>query len=529
LGSLPVSLRLTAKVLAKHEGALALWTSAALFADGLPEDLLQQLELSGSWPQARQWLARHHVLTRRDGQWHMLPPLARYALEASLTSDAGFDWATCRGPMQSLFESAARQADSIASSIEALSARAWLMQNFGTLSRLMLHEVGVSHPDHAWLADMHNKLINHYQFQVSTARTLLTVLILKLKRPATAFEKLGDLEARLSRPDEARRLYREALVLHGKEQSGLGQANTLRSLGYLEARSGRPDEARGLYERALVIYEKEQAGLGQANTLAVMGDLEDRLGRPHQARELYDKALVLFEKLQAGLGQANTLYSQGELKAQFGRHDEARGLYDRALVLYEKEQDDLGQANTLKSLGDLEAQLDRPVEARALYDKALVLYEKEQDGVGQANALRALGVLEAQLGRPDEAHGLFDKALVLCEKAQAVLGQANTLRSMGDQLLRERQFAKAALAYRRALALYAREQDPMGMAYTCAGLARCAHGQNDLEERDTYLKNGLENATASGVDSVRRYVMAVLDEVTGGNDEAQAWLQKHMS
>jgi tetratricopeptide (TPR) repeat protein len=368
LGSLPVSLRLTADVLAKHEGALALWTSAALFADGLPEDLLQQLELSGSWPSARQWLARHHVLTRRDGQWHMLPPLARYALEASLVSEAGFDWAACRGPMQSLFESAAGQADSTASSNDALRARAWLMQNFGTLSRLMLHEVGVSQPDHAWLADMHNKLFNHYQFQASISRTLLTVLIRNLKRPASALEILGDLKSLL----------------------------------------GRPDEARGLYDKALLLYEKEQDGLGQANTLQSMGELESRLGRP----------------------------------------DEARGLYD----------------------------------------KALVLYEKEQDG----------------------------------------LGQANTLQSMGDQLLKEGQFAKAALVYRRALTLYERGQEPMGMAYTCAELARCAHGQGDFEQRDADLKEGLRSATASGVDSVRRYVMAALVEVTGGREEARAWLEKHM-
>lgn len=100
---------------------------------------------------------------------------------------------------------------------------------------------------------------------------------------------------------------------------------------------------------------------------------------------------------------------------------------------------------------------------------------------------------------------------------------------MGDQLLQESQFANAARVYRQALTLYAREQEPVGRAYTCAELARCAHRQSDLEERDTYLKNGLENAVASGVDSVRRYVMAALVEVTGGEEEARAWLEKHMS
>jgi tetratricopeptide (TPR) repeat protein len=488
LGSLPVSLRLTAEVLAKHDGALALWTSAALFADGLPEDLLQQLELSGAWPNARQWLARHHVLTRRDGQWHMLPPLARYALEASLTSDAGFDWAACRGPMQSLFEGAARQADSIASSIEALSARAWLMQNFGTLSRLMLHEVGVSLPDHTWLADMHNKLINHYQFQASTSQALLTVLIRNLRHPASALNALGDLDVRLGRPEEGRKHYDKALALFENTENVLGQATTLNALGILERRLGQLAKSRGLHDKALVLFERAQNVLGQANTLKALGDLEGRLGRPNEAHEHYDKALVFFEEKQSGLGQASTLLALGDLEGQQERTNEARERYNKALGLYKKEQSGLGQANTYLRLGDLEAQLGRPDEASRLHDKALVLFENEPDG----------------------------------------LGQANTLQSMGNQLFKEGAFGDAESVYRQALTFYAHEKEPMGRTYAYAGLARCAHAQGNLQQRDEAMKNGLHSATA-GHDSVRQNIMNVLLEITGGRAEAGAWLEIHMS
>ncbi len=146
LGSLPVSLRLTADALARHEGALALWTVVALFATGVPDAVLVQLESLGGWPQARPWLVRHHVLTRRDERWYMLPPLARYALDASLAQGAGFDWAACRHVPQTLIGNAVKQADSIASTAEALVARGWLLDQFSTLARLLLRDLAFDAP-----------------------------------------------------------------------------------------------------------------------------------------------------------------------------------------------------------------------------------------------------------------------------------------------------------------------------------------------------------------------------------------------
>jgi hypothetical protein len=71
--SLSVRLKLTADDLAQHPGALDLWTAAAIFPTAFSDDLLTRLEEAGGWRTARSALVGHHVLTRRDDHWHMLP------------------------------------------------------------------------------------------------------------------------------------------------------------------------------------------------------------------------------------------------------------------------------------------------------------------------------------------------------------------------------------------------------------------------------------------------------------------------
>ncbi|MFO1079510.1 MAG: tetratricopeptide repeat protein [Reyranellaceae bacterium] len=475
LDSLQASLLLTSEALAVHDGALALWTSVAVFGSAIPNGFLGELETLGGWNHARPSLVRHHLLAHRDERWHMLPPVARYALDLSVRSESGFDWVPCRQALQLMFGRAAGLLSN-SDQKEALKARQWWLDNFGAWCRFLWQDLLFATPDIQWIEHMITRTANLYQFRSAMGRDVLQAALPHLSKQALTSKLLGDLESRLGRPGEARQLYDRALALYEGEQAGLGQANTLKSLGDLERRLGRPGEARQLYDRALALYESEQAGLGPANTLQSLGDLESRLGRPGEARQLYDRALALYESEQDGLGQANTLQSLGDLESRLGRPGEARQLYDRALALFEGEQDGLGQANTLKSLGDLESRLGRPGEARQLYDRALALYEGEQDGLGQANTLKSLGDLERRLGRPGEARQLYDRALALYEGEQAGLGQANTLKSLGDLERRLGRPGEARQLYDRALALFEGEQDGLGQANTLKSLG-------DLERR----------------------------------------------
>ncbi len=487
-GSLARSLRLTSDALQPHAGALDLWTLAALFPQGVDENLFALLEQWGSWAEqpARQQLVRHHVLTLREGRLHLLPPLARYAIQQALATVDGFSWVNARPLGFRLFQQLADAAKSVASSQEALTAREVLQQQFNALARVFETDVASPQPDSAALHHLNQALLNEYQFRAALGRQLLQALAPHLPESASAILYLGDLERRLGQIDKARPLFEQALALYKSQQDGVGQANTLQALADLESRLGKVDKTRALYEQALALYKSMRDGLGQANTLKALGDLESRLGQIDKARALYEQALALHKSEQAGLGQANTLKALGQLESRLGQTDKARALYEKALELYKSEQTGLGQANTLQALGDLESKLGEADKARALYEHALALYKSEQAGLGQANTLKALGDLESRLGQVD----------------------------------------RALTCYETAAALYANEQETMGLAYTHAKLALFHHAKQQIETRDECMRLAMDWGVKSNTESVMRYVSQVLVKIHGSPEATQAWIER---
>ncbi|MCK6435599.1 tetratricopeptide repeat protein [Rivihabitans pingtungensis] len=309
LGSLDTSLTLTAQALHQHNPhTLLLWAACALFHGGVPQDTLEELESTSGWTEARRWLVRHHVLTRNaEGRWAMLPPLARYALDAAQAGRAGFDWVAMRQPLQAMFAVRVEQVQTVRSDEPALVARAWLQQHFAALARLMQAEMQAVQADETWLQTMAQGLGNEYQFNAIVASPLLALLSTRYPAQAAFLLRQGDLESRLGEVDKARACYQEARGLFEKESAGLGLANTLRSLGDLESRLGEVDKARACYQEARGLYEKESAGLGLANTLMSIGDLQRRTQEWSAALATYLGALDLYQQEQEPAGWAYTL------------------------------------------------------------------------------------------------------------------------------------------------------------------------------------------------------------------------------
>ena len=165
----------------------------------------------------------------------------------------------------------------------------------------------------------------------------------------------------------------------------------------------------------------------------------------------------------------------------------------------------------------------RPVCCAALFNSK-VAARAEVEAPVEANTLLALGDLERRLGRTDEARGLYDRALALYEREQAGLGQANTLRSMGDAARLAGGYAEAAAIYQRALMNYESEQEPVGTACTFAELSRCWHACGEQAKCDDALEKALQWADRTNIDAVLHYVFAALEEVTGGSEQAEAWM-----
>ncbi|MEN9985410.1 MAG: hypothetical protein RI925_912 [Pseudomonadota bacterium] len=338
LGSLDASLALTAQALHQHNPhTLLLWTACALFHSGVPQDTLEELESTSGWIDARRWLVRHHVLTRNaEGRWAMLPPLARYALDAAQAGRAGFDWVTARQPLQAIFSQWVDQVQSIRSDASVLAARRWLQQHFAALARLMQCEMEAGQADEAWLQAMAHRLGNEYQFNAIMAAPLLAILSTRYPAKASLWLRQGDLESRLGELDKARICYQEARGLYEKESAGLGLANTLRSLGDLESRLGELDKARACYQEARGLYEKESNGLGLANTLMSIGDLQRGAQEWSAALEMYLTAVDLYQQAQEPAGWAYTLADIARCQQALGHSVERDDALLKALSMAER-------------------------------------------------------------------------------------------------------------------------------------------------------------------------------------------------
>ena len=164
--------------------------------------------------------------------------------------------------------------------------------------------------------------------------------------------------------------------------------------GYL-ALVSRHDEARRFYKEALAACSEALALAPQNSTalnnlsmaLQRLADLEANLGRHDKARRFLVEALAACSEAQTlapqdpmALGNRTwALLRLADLEANLGRHDEARGFYkealaasSEALALAPQEPVFLGnRAAALNRLADLEAKLGRHPEARGFYKEAL--------------------------------------------------------------------------------------------------------------------------------------------------------------
>ena len=257
---------------------MPLWTAAALFSDNLDGEILSTLSKHLSTDErALQLLTQHRVLRRENEHYHMLVPVARFALDQAQRGASGFDWRAVREALNPFFLGIAQSADSIASTDTALKAQHTLIRHFGARHRYALELCRETPPALNLIAQLHEKLHNQYQFQPSLGREMAQAIEAALsghpqydRTRAGALQSLGDLERRLDNLEQARAHYRDALELHQKVQNDPGKANTLQSLGDLEQTKKQYGQALQIYAEALALYERVRTSMGMAYTAAEM-------------------------------------------------------------------------------------------------------------------------------------------------------------------------------------------------------------------------------------------------------------------
>lgn len=505
LGSLAKSLRITAEALGRQKGALSLWTTISLFGGQVSNELLDELEHIGGWKSARKWLVRHHILSRQENTWHMLPPVARFGLDESLRAESGFDWIGARKATRGALDTRAKAVDSIESTATTKNAGGWLTDNFDTWSRYVQLELASSRPDLEWLRVMSVRLGNLYQHRPIAARDVLRKLLPRVSEQRVFMQFLGDLEVQLGDFAKGKEFLELALRASQKEQDRKGQGWALRSLGELALSEGRPDEARERYDEAREVYKDGGTDIGFANLLLLMGRLERRQGNNEKAVELLKQALSQYEELKEKLGQANASVELGISESVFGRNDIARSHFRQALSLYTNEQQGRGTPMALKYLGDLELSSKRYDEAEKLFLEALPYYQKVPDVTGCADILRRLGWIKLKKKEFVAARRFILQSLEL-HGQQSSLGRANGLVALAELELALGDFSEGWKLYKNAVSLFASINEWPSVVKACLQYAHGLDRRGEKIERDSLLVQASDAAEKSGSSHLREMV-----------------------
>ena len=303
--------------------------------------------------------------------------------------------------------------------------------------------------------------------------------------------------ARLSKQDEATRIFQQAVACH---QAGrLPQAQTLyrralklhprhadatRLLGALEYQRGRLTQAERLIREALAIQpEFPEAYSGLGVVLQAQGNIPEaieclqravalkpeffeahsNLGLALQAQGKGEQAIACHQRAIALNSNYPDAYNNlGVALRDSQRPEEAVTAYRRAIALkpdYAEAHNNLGVA--LKDLNRLD-------EAAAYYQKAITLR------VDYAEAYTNLGMVQKAQGKPVEAVASYRRALALRpELVEAYTNLAGALKDL-------RQFEEAIACYKKAIAL----KPDCAEAYT--GLGSFLRESGKLEEAVAY-------------------------------------------
>jgi serine/threonine-protein kinase len=317
---------------------------------------------------------------------------------------------------------------------------------------------------------------------------------------------LGGLAVTAGRPEEAERLYRDALQVHGRLAEEFPSspvcseqlAADLNALANLLAETGRLAEAEPTYRRAIALREKlvrDFPGVADYQTQAALTqiDLQFALraaGRPLTAEliQSHRDAVTWNERLVAEFPAlpghrarlATALGSLARVERDLGRQREAETDLRRAVDLFTRlAAEQLAEpryrsnlANDLAGLAELVTWTDRKKDAEEQFRRATELADAlaaeypDVPGYRHTASRAAYGwaVLLRNTGRPAKALELYDRSLALQQRlAEQVpadvhyrLDLATTHTSRGIALVETGRHAEAERGYRTAVEIYDR-------------------------------------------------------------------------
>lgn len=301
----------------------------------------------------------------------------------------------------------------------------------------------------------------------------------------------------------AKALLKESLKEFKTINSEKDVAVALFQLGVIEIGDGNLDQAEAYLRHALSIEEKHEIKLGIAHTLHQLGWIEDHRGHTKQAIDFYDQALNYFLSLyqegdpkaekKATQGIAGCYHHKGLVYKHEGNVEEVESNYVQALEWYRKTgfKPDIGKI--LYLLAELKYQEAQYSAGTEFLDEAIGIYKEEiRDNTFYARCLDLKGRLHFTLGHTDEANSMFESALSAVEKSGNYEEQEEYLNKVGHVYLKAQKVDKAKDYFERAKNLSHQKGLLDGYAASVKNLAQIAHIENNLDERNKLLSDGIQ-------------------------------------
>src|SRR2546421_1715569 len=172
----------------------------------------------------------------------------------------------------------------------------------------------------------------------------------------------------------------------GQEQDQQLKLQALNNMAEVYRGIGQPQQALKLFEQALPIRREVGDRAGEATTLSSMAMVYAAAGQFHEALKVYDQALPIIREVGDRAGEATILASMAYLYQTMQQYPEARAAFEQSIALAQQVSHRAGEVAGLVGLALLLYQyLDRPQEAITRMERALeVLIETglPQDAAG---------------------------------------------------------------------------------------------------------------------------------------------------
>jgi len=240
----------------------------------------------------------------------------------------------------------------------------------------------------------------------------------------------------IGRPQDALRLYEQALPILKEVGDRAQEATTLNNMAAVYSTIGRPQDAFRLYEQALPILKEVGDRAQEAATLSNIARVYRDIGRPQDALRLYEQALPILKEVGDRAGEATTLNNMAPVYRDIGRPQDALRLYEQALPILKEVGDRAGEATTLNGLAYLYVGLHRYYEAREALEQSIRLSNDVSHPAGEVAGLVGLAlVLYQHLNQATEAITKMEQALAIMHKTGLSRDAAGQTLEQLEQLL----------------------------------------------------------------------------------------------